>query len=67
MDNYMIEMVDICKSFGNLKANDNITLKLKKGAQLQHNSNYVVLTSSFGGARIEGAGGDGAIHHFLFI
>ena len=31
MDNYMIEMVDICKSFGNLKANDNITLKLKKG------------------------------------
>ena len=31
MDNYMIEMIDICKSFGNLKANDNITLKLKKG------------------------------------
>ena len=27
----MIEMIDICRSFGNLKANDNITLKLKKG------------------------------------
>ena len=31
MDKYAIEMININKTFGNLKANDNISLQLKKG------------------------------------
>ncbi len=31
MNEYVIEMLDICKSFPGIKANDNITLQLKKG------------------------------------
>ena len=31
MENYVIEMLNITKQFGELKANDNVTLQLKKG------------------------------------
>ena len=31
MSEYVIEMLNICKSFGSLKANDDITIQLKKG------------------------------------
>ena len=31
MSGYVIEMLNICKSFGSLKANDDITIQLKKG------------------------------------
>ena len=31
MENYIIEMLNITKQFGSIKANDNVTLQLKKG------------------------------------
>ena len=31
MDNYIIEMLNITKRFGNINANDNVTLQLRKG------------------------------------
>ena len=31
MENYAIEMLNITKTFSGVKANDNITLQLKKG------------------------------------
>lgn len=30
-ENYVIEMINVTKAFGNFKANDNINLKVKKG------------------------------------